>query len=94
MKADIKIWLIILYNGTTIIVDRFCLCNDQIQLFSNGAKGTKRGFGIYLNGKWAHSRWPKSLVQSAIMTDTTFLESFPVVMALSFRGTHLANTRI
>ena len=96
MKDDIRIWLSFLdkYNGTTVILDRFWLYNDHLQLFSDSAGGKEKGFGVYFNGKWAQASWSQSWIQTGIMTDITFMELFPVVVAVSIWGSHLANKRI
>jgi hypothetical protein len=96
MKDDIRIWLSFLdkNNGTTVILDRFWSYNDHLQLFSDSAGGNEKGFGVYFNGKWAQASWPQSWIQTGIMTDITFLELFPVVVAVSIWGSHLANKRI
>lgn len=99
MKDDIKIWLLFLdkYNGTTVFLDRFWVYNDQLQLFSDSAGGTEKplkGFGIYFNGKWAQANWPESWLFLGLLTDITFLELFPVVVAINIWGPLLRNKKI
>jgi hypothetical protein len=46
----------------------------------------KTGFGIYFQGKWAQKCWPKEWEEMGILKDITFLELFPVVVALCIWG--------
>jgi len=52
-------------------------------LFTDSAGGTGKGFGIYFNGMWAQAVWPEQCELTGILTDITFLELFPVVIALN-----------
>jgi hypothetical protein len=51
-------------------------------LFTDSAGGQNRGFGIYFQGKWAQKCWPKLWEDMDILKDISFLELFPVVVAL------------
>lgn len=96
MKEDIRTWLRFLdtFNGTTVFLDEFWSYSDQLQLFSDSAGGKEKGFGIYFRGRWAQANWPNSWVSKGLMTDITFLELFPVVVAINIWGQLLKNKRI
>jgi hypothetical protein len=63
-------------------------------LFIDSAGGQNRGFGIYFQGKWAQKGWPKDWIKMGILKDITFLELFPVVVALCIWGEQLKNKKI
>jgi hypothetical protein len=41
---------------------------------------------VYFQGKWAQKCWPKEWEEMGILKDITFLELFPVVVALCIWG--------
>jgi hypothetical protein len=47
---------------------------------------TVRGFGIYFQGRWAQANWPNEWAENGTLADITFLELFPVVVAISIWG--------
>ena len=96
MREDIKVWLTFLseYNGVTVITDNAWASNETLELFTDSAGGQNRGFGIYFQGKWAQKCWPKLWEEMGILKDITFLELFPVVVALCIRGEQLKNKKI
>jgi hypothetical protein len=54
----------------------------------------RNGFGIYFQGKWAQICWPKLWEEMGILKDITFLELFPVVVALCIWEEQLKNKNI
>ena len=50
--------------------------------------------GYFFQDKWAFGRWPQHLSDLGRLSDMTFLELFPVVIAISVRDPLLANNRI
>lgn len=96
MKEDLKIWLMFLskYNGTTVILDQFWSSNSMLHLFCDAAAGEGRGFGVYFNGKWAQAVWPYHFIEKNLLSDITFLELFPVVVAIYIWGEQLKNKKI
>jgi hypothetical protein len=93
MREDIKVWLTFLseYNGVTVITDNAWASNETLELFTDSAGGQNRGFGIYFQGKWTQKCWPKLWEEMGILKDITFLELFPVVVALCTWGEQLKN---
>lgn len=96
MKADLQVWLSFLedYNGVTVISNNCWVADTNLQLFTDSAGGPLGGFGIYFAGSWAHSRWPLAWTRSHIIRDMTFLELFPVYVALCLWPKSLADKRI
>jgi hypothetical protein len=96
MKEYLRIWLLFLsrYNGTTMLLEQFWSSNSDLELFTDIAGWKGRGFGIYFGWKWAQACWPTSWHNSDILSDITFLELFPVVVALNIWGTDLKNKKI
>ncbi|VDI48290.1 Hypothetical predicted protein [Mytilus galloprovincialis] len=96
MREDIKVWTSFLeqYNGVTVMIDSLWTSNDMLELFTDSAGGQNKGFGIYFQGKWAQSCWPKEWAEHDLLKDITYLELFPVVISLHIWGVHLKNKRI
>lgn len=96
MKLDLEMWLDFLnqYNGITLFPSRLWVSNDTIQFFTDSAGGRSGGFGIFFHNKWAFGRWPHQWVKLGRLQDMTYLELFPVVVALHVWGPLLANKKI
>lgn len=47
---------------------------------------------IYFEGKWGHGFWPIPWAEQGIIRDMTFLEPFPLVVALILRQRQFANS--
>ena len=96
MKEDLEIWLRFLsnYNGATVMLDKEWCSNSDLELFTDSAAGMGKGFGIYFEGRWAQSCWPSKWENTDIMNDITFLELFPVVVAVNLWGSYLKNKKI
>jgi hypothetical protein len=60
--------------------------NSDLELFTDSAGGAQLGFGIHFGGKWAQSAWPTAWCESDVLSDITFLELFPVVIAVNIWG--------
>ena len=56
--------------------------------------GFNWGFGIYFNGKWAQTCWPSDWLKNGILQEITFLELFPVVVAIHLWGHQLENKKL
>jgi hypothetical protein len=96
MREDLKVWLSFLsdYNGITVMLDNVWTSNETICLLTDSAGGRDKGFGIYVQGKWAQGCWPKEWADNGILADITFLELFLVVISVHIWGIHLKNKRI
>jgi hypothetical protein len=96
MREDIKVWQFFLsqYNGITVMLDTLWSSNDSIELFTDSVGGRNKGFGIYFQGKWAQSCWPKHWIENGTLRDITFLELFPVVVSIYIWGSNLRNKKL
>jgi hypothetical protein len=68
--------------------------DDTLQLYTDSAGGTNGVFGIFFSGRWTYSKWPAHWATSDIIRDMTFLELFPVYVAILLWHTLLSNQRI
>ncbi len=93
MKDELRIWLNFLdnYNGTTVFLDQIWASNSDLELYTDSAGG--KGFGIVFGNKWAQANWP-DIWEQEILRDITFLELFPVIVAIEIWGSHLKNKKI
>ncbi|XP_053140582.1 uncharacterized protein LOC128340004 [Hemicordylus capensis] len=81
MREDMGLWLRFLesFNGVSFWRSSQLLEAD-FQVQSDAAGGL--GFGLYLRGRWCAERWPGSWSERGITRDLTFLELFPIVVAV------------
>lgn len=54
---------------------------DTLQVNSDATSSI--GFGVFFNNRWCTQRWPTGWAQTGILRDLTFLEFFPILVALS-----------
>jgi hypothetical protein len=96
IKEDLKVWITFLtdYNGVTVMLDNLWTSNETVEFYTDSAGGSTRGFGIYFQGKWAHACWPKDWVDNQLLAEITFLEMFPIVIAINIWGASLKNKKI
>lgn len=62
----------------------------QITSYASGSVG----FGVYFWGHWCAEEWPREWLESEIVRDLTFLEFFPLLVALHIWGGDLANRTV
>ena len=96
MKADLEIWLKFLggYNRISVMIDQFWTSNEVIDLYPGSAGRRNKGFGIYFKGKWVHVQLPSDWEHKSLLSDITFLELFPVVVALHILAEYLVYKKI
>jgi hypothetical protein len=96
IKQDLAVWEQFLanFNGVSVIASPIWSSDTYLQLYTDSAGGAGGGFGIYFAGSWAHASWPISWGLSDVVRDMTFLELFPVYVALRLWSAQLANKRI
>lgn len=81
VKADLKVSLEFLdmHNDISLWQDNLSLQADfQVQSDAAGSLG----FGVYFRGQWCVQPWPSSWQGKPITRDLTFLEVFPIVVAV------------
>ena len=78
MKDDFKIWT----------------DNESLELYTYSTGGKGSGFGIYFQGQWTHEVWSDSWLETPLIRNISFLELFPVVIALCLWGNSFANKKV
>ncbi|XP_041347370.1 uncharacterized protein LOC121367333 [Gigantopelta aegis] len=96
IKADLDLWLGFLkyYNGVTVMPDLFWTSSDSLEFFTDSAGGREKGFGVYFRGHWAYGSWPTEWWKMGLLRNITFLELFPVVVAVTIWGNRLQNKKL
>ena len=86
-KADLKVWMRFLgeFNGRAFFLHDLWISSTTLELFTDAA-GSK-GYGAVFGRKWFFGSWPESWGSLNI----TFLEFFPIVIALHIWGRSMAN---
>lgn len=86
-KVDLKVWKWFLagFNGCAFFLDDLWVTSTTLELFTYAA-GSK-GYGAVFGRKWIYGAWPESWSSLNI----TFLEFFPIVIALHIWGPTMAN---
>ena len=86
-KFDIQVWLSFLQNfdGKTFFYTELWEVSNPFELFTDAA-GSK-GYGAILGKHWFFGAWPETWKHFNI----TFLEFFPIVIALRIWGPLMAN---
>lgn len=94
MKYDIFAWLEFLesYSGVAVISEVYWTDDEALELYTDSAGCVDRGFGIYFQGQCGYCLWPESW--GVLLKHITFLELFPVVVALTIWGAHLSNKKV
>ena len=82
MKEDIEMWLLFLdlFNGCALIPVLSWISSVDMHLFTDSAGG-QFGCASYLEPHWCFYKWPIEWMDSALITDITFLELVPIVLA-------------
>lgn len=93
-KDDLSMWISFLdsFNGTSMFLESHWVSNADIHLFTD-ASGTI-GMGAYFQGHWTHARWDGRFPDEVNSNQITFLELFPIVVALHIWGDQMANKKV
>ena len=94
MRADLRTWDMFLsqFNGVSVFRDRLWLSNSDIEFFTDSAASI--GMGIFVNGKWAQEKWGDNFPVEVKSNNITFLELFPIIVALEIFGTAVQNKKV
>ena len=86
-KADLKVWMRFLagFNARAFFLDDLWVTSATLELFTDAA-GSK-GYGAVFGWKWFYGSWPETWSSLNI----TFLEFFPIDLALHIWGSTMAN---
>ncbi|XP_053105446.1 uncharacterized protein LOC128324664 isoform X1 [Hemicordylus capensis] len=81
LREDARMWVEFLrdFNGISLWRSKFLL-EAELQIQSDAAGG--HGFGLFFRGRWCASRWPPAWIEMGVTRDMTFLEFFPIVVAV------------
>lgn len=95
IMLDLKVWKNFLkrYNGVAVINPKY-LDSNTIQLFTNSIGVVNAVFGIYFGRKWTSGRRPQFWFSLGIAMELTFLEPFPVIVALTLYDKYLQNSKM
>lgn len=96
MKSDALVWLEFLqaFNGECYLTENIWKTNETINLFTDSAGSSDLGCAAYFNGQYGQFRWPGDWANKEFMSDLSFLEMVPVLMALYIWGDEFKNQRI
>ena len=96
MKEDIIIWLKFLaeFNGSCKFGKNTWLSNKQLDLYTDSTGNSNLGCGVYFSGHWAYFQWPTEWHNTEVMTDMTFLELVPILLAVYLFKRELSNKQI
>lgn len=96
IRRDLEMWLLFLqnFNGISVFHDAFWVSNEDVQLFSDSAGGEGLGFGVFYQGHWCQGKWPDFWHKNGLTKDITFLELFPIAVAVFIWGRELVNKKI
>ena len=92
MLQDLLVWKQFLHhhNGTSMILSSEWLNNESLEFFTDASGAI--GFGIYFQKNWIAQTWPNDMITSR--RNITFLELYPIALAVYIWGPILANKRI
>lgn len=96
MKSDIRVWFNFIeqFNGTLNFMELNWSSNEDLHLYTDSAGNKNLGCGVYLQGHWAYFGWPKKWQRSSLMTDITFLELVPIILAMCLFKTQFCDRKI
>jgi len=96
MREDILMWIQFIedFNGVVHIPNKVWLDNSVIHLYTDSAGGATLGCGCYFGGNWAYCPWPVQWQGQPILSDITFLEMVPVLLAIWLWGVFLRDRKI
>jgi hypothetical protein len=94
MKGDLMIWFEFLkeHNGVSVFRDQKWLSNEDMELCTDAAASI--GMGIYMGGKWAQAKWGTHFPNETATNNITFLEYFPILVALHIFSEKIQNKKI
>lgn len=96
VKLDAQVWLVFLdkFNGECYLTEKYWLSSEKIELFTDSSGNPKLGCGAYFSGKWVQMKWPEHWSCKNFMLELSFLELFPVLLALYTWWQHFQNQKL
>nr|XP_008117750.1 PREDICTED: uncharacterized protein LOC103280454 [Anolis carolinensis] len=93
IRDDLITWAEFLYSYNGVSFWRHDLQLRDALKVSSDASGSV-GFGVYFNGQWCTERWPVQWSSAGVLSDLTFLEFFPIVVAVWLWASDFANSTV
>ena len=96
IKSDLRMWLVFLdeFNGVQFIPEPAWFYSDSLNLYTDSSGAAELGCGCFLDGKWSFFPWPENWNSPDIMSDMSFLEMVPVLLAIYLWGKQFRNKKI
>lgn len=69
-------------TGNVTFRKKMWISNETLQLFTDSAGSASLGCGAYFSGKWVQFKWPEFWENEQFMSDITFLELVPIIIAM------------
>lgn len=92
MRDDMVVWLALEnFNGISFWREVQIL-EAELRVHSDAVGAL--GFGVYFRGHWCAKCWPKALRCRSVTAEFTFLELFPLVVAVHIWADHFCNSTI
>ena len=94
MRADLNMWLSFFenHNGVSLFKDPVWYSKGKFHLYTDAA--ASQGLGIYLDGQWAQAKWGTHFEKECTANNITFLEYFPILVAIHIFQDNLANKKV
>lgn len=93
-KLDLEMWLTFLdtFNGISSMLDKQWSFNSDINLYTDASGSI--GFAAYFDGRWIQASWGEHFKGERISNNISFLELFPICVAVAVWGQELASKKI
>ncbi|KAM4809779.1 LOW QUALITY PROTEIN: uncharacterized protein WCC33_017801 [Rhinophrynus dorsalis] len=92
LRADLEVWDRFLQDFSGVCLWREPeQTNGELQLFTDAGAV---GFGAYFEGSWCAQQWPPHWAHNGLTRNMTFLELFPIVVALELWWQKLRNRAV
>lgn len=84
LKDHAYVWheFLCTFNGECYLPNKIWISNETLQLFTDSAGSASLGCGAYFSGKWVQFKWPEFWENEQFMSDITFLELVPIIIAM------------
>jgi len=96
VKDDASVWDKFLtgFNGTCYLPNSIWISNDILQLFTDSAGSLTMGCAAFFAGHWVQFKWPVYWGFEQFMSDVSFLELIPILLAMLIWYREFANKKI
>ncbi len=87
LKKDLRVWQELLSRRelATLFCDVLKTRADDIQFLTDASGNERKGWGVYLVGKWSQGVWPQEFLQQC-NPSIAWLELYPIVLAVKAWG--------